>query len=71
MSGAPPLTVLRPERGTAMLFSGDMLHAGMPIEEGSRVVFVASFSGVRVWPDPWNRPLGAATYTVLMAPEEE
>ena len=54
-----------------MLFSGDMLHAGMPIEEGSRVVFVASFSGVRVWPDPWNRPLGAATYTVLMAPEEE
>ena len=32
-----------------------------------RVVFVASFSGVRFWPDPWHRPLGAATYTVMKA----
>ena len=35
-----------------------------------RVVFVASFSGVRFWPDPWHRPLGAATYTVMQAPAE-
>ena len=35
-----------------------------------RVVFVASFSGVRFWPDPWHRPLGAATYTVMKAPAE-
>ena len=40
----PPTTVITPERGTALLFGGDVLHAGMPIESGLRSVFVASFS---------------------------
>ena len=47
----PPSMVLRPKRGTAMLFSGEVLHAGMPVEHASRVVLVASFSGVQFWPD--------------------
>ena len=63
----PPSTVLRPERGTAMLFSGEVLHAGMPVERDSRVVLVASFSGMRFWPDKWHRPLGAASYAVMTA----
>ena len=67
VSGAPPSTVLRAERGTALLWSGEVMHAGTPVEHGSRVVLVASFSGLRVWPDPWHRPLGAATYSVVRA----
>jgi hypothetical protein len=40
-----PAVVLRPARGTAMLFGGDVTHGGMQLLAGSRVVFVASFSG--------------------------
>ena len=64
-SAAPPSTVLRPERGSALLFSGDVLHAGLPVVRGARVVLVASFSGVRFWPDARHRPIGAATYSVF------
>lgn len=39
-----PTAVLRPPAGTALLFGGGVVHCGMPVEEGSRVVFVASFS---------------------------
>lgn len=39
-----PSLVLKPARGSAMLFTGDVTHAGMPVEDGSRVVLVASFS---------------------------
>eukprot|EP00614_Pseudopedinella_elastica_P006292 CAMPEP_0172607960 /NCGR_PEP_ID=MMETSP1068-20121228/28078_1 /TAXON_ID=35684 /ORGANISM="Pseudopedinella elastica, Strain CCMP716" /LENGTH=301 /DNA_ID=CAMNT_0013411093 /DNA_START=155 /DNA_END=1060 /DNA_ORIENTATION=- len=39
-----PALVLRPDAGTAMLFGGHVTHAGIPVEEGTRVVFVASFS---------------------------
>ena len=39
-----PTKVLRPPAGTALLFGGGVVHCGMPVEEGSRVVFVASFS---------------------------
>mmetsp|Transcript_48836 Transcript_48836/g.110824 ORF Transcript_48836/g.110824 Transcript_48836/m.110824 type:complete len:291 (+) Transcript_48836:260-1132(+) len=39
-----PSTVLRPAAGTALLFSGDVQHCGVPIEAGERVVLVASFS---------------------------
>eukprot|EP00908_Phaeocystis_cordata_P020731 Transcript_32388.p1 GENE.Transcript_32388~~Transcript_32388.p1 ORF type:complete len:365 (+),score=129.85 Transcript_32388:150-1244(+) len=70
VSAGPPPTVLRPVAGTAMLFSGEVLHAATPVHHGARVVLVASFSGVRVWPDPWHRPIGAATYTVLRAAGE-
>ena len=32
------------ETGTALVFGGDVTHAGMPVEAGLRSVFVASFS---------------------------
>lgn len=66
----PATAVLRPARGTALLFSGDVLHAGLPVQRGSRVVLVASFSGVRFWPDERHRPVGAPTYSVLQAVSE-
>ena len=40
----PPTTVIRPPLGTALLFGGDLTHAGMPVESGVRSVFVCSFS---------------------------
>ena len=40
----PPEKVLRPSLGTALVFGGDLVHAGMPVESGVRSVFVASFS---------------------------
>jgi len=43
----PPQVVLKPEPGTAMLFAGHVTHAGMPVIEGLRVVFVSSFSNSR------------------------
>ena len=64
-SAEPPATVLRPERGSALLFSGGVLHAGLPVRRGSRVMLVASFSGVRLWPDARHRPIGAATYAIF------
>jgi len=39
-----PTAVLRPPRGTAILFGGDVTHAGRPVLSGVRGVFVASFS---------------------------
>ena len=39
-----PTIILKPPMGTAMLFGGCVTHAGVPVEEGIRVVFVASFS---------------------------
>jgi len=39
-----PTTILIPEEGTAMLFGGCVTHAGVAVESGCRVVFVASFS---------------------------
>eukprot|EP00966_Prymnesium_polylepis_P212035 4911168-Prymnesium_polylepis.2 len=41
---SPPTTVLKPPLGTALVFGGDLTHAGMPVEAGMRSVFVASFS---------------------------
>ena len=44
--GAPsaePALELAPPAGTAMIFSGDVMHAGLPVKSGKRVVFVASF----------------------------
>ena len=40
----PPTAILRPPLGTAILFGGDVTHAGMPVEAGTRAVLVASFS---------------------------
>lgn len=39
-----PSVVLRPEAGTVVLFGGQVQHAGLHIRNGTRVVFVASFS---------------------------
>ena len=43
----PPSLVLKPEKGTAILFGGHVTHAGLPIEWGERIVLVASFSKKR------------------------
>jgi hypothetical protein len=39
-----PSVILRPPAGAAMLFGGHVTHAGIPVESGTRAVFVASFS---------------------------
>ena len=39
-----PTLVLKPPAGTALLFGGDITHAGQPVTSGQRAVFVASFS---------------------------
>lgn len=39
-----PSLILKPPAGTAMLFGGSVHHRGMPIQTGTRLVFVASFS---------------------------
>lgn len=39
-----PTIILKPHAGCAMLFGGRVTHAGVPVEDGVRVVFVASFS---------------------------
>jgi hypothetical protein len=35
---------LRPDCGTVILFVGHVTHAGVAVEDGDRIVFVASFS---------------------------
>ena len=40
----PPTAVLKPPAGSALVFGGDVTHAGMPVETGFRSVFVCSFS---------------------------
>ena len=35
---------VRPKAGTALLFGGDLTHAGLAVESGTRCVYVASFS---------------------------
>jgi hypothetical protein len=39
-----PSAIIKPPRGTMMLFAGHVPHAGLPLDVGERVVFVASFS---------------------------
>ena len=39
-----PSVVLRPPAGSALVFGGHVTHAGMPVEAGVRVAYVASFS---------------------------
>ena len=40
----PAAVVLRPPRGSALVFGGHVIHAGMQVEAGVRVAYVASFS---------------------------
>ena len=39
-----PSRIVKPPGGTVILFGGCVMHAGRPVENGCRVVFVASFS---------------------------
>jgi hypothetical protein len=39
-----PNVILKPPAGSALLFGGDVTHAGMPVDSGYRSVFVCSFS---------------------------
>ena len=41
---AEPALVLTPPAGTALLFGGEVTHAGRRVESGKRCMFVASFS---------------------------
>jgi len=50
----PPTTIIAPLSGSALLFGGDVTHAGMPVETGTRTVFVCSFS-TRTPASPANR----------------
>ena len=43
-SDAPASIVLKPFAGTALLFGGNVTHAGVPVESGTRVVLVCSLS---------------------------
>lgn len=43
-SDVKPTLVLRPPAGTALLFGGELTHAGLPVTAGHRAVLVASFS---------------------------
>ena len=39
-----PTVVLQPPAGTAIIFAGQLTHAGQRVEWGERIVFVSSFS---------------------------
>ena len=39
-----PDLILKPAAGSALVFGGDVTHAGMPVASGYRSVFVCSFS---------------------------
>ena len=43
-AAGPPTLVVKPPPGTAIVFGGDVTHAGQPVLDGERTVFVASFS---------------------------
>jgi len=40
----PPDLTIKPAAGSALIFGGDVTHAGLPVEQGQRAVFVCSFS---------------------------
>merc|ERR1740123_2655130 len=43
-SSSPPAVVARPVAGTALLWTGDVEHAGLAVKTGTRIVYVGSFS---------------------------
>ena len=45
-----PAFVLTPPAGTALVFGGNVTHAGESVLDGERTVFVASFSNARAKP---------------------
>lgn len=53
---AEPELVLKPAAGHALLFGGEVTHAGRPVESGTRCMFVASFSPKACAPDKHQGP---------------
>ena len=53
----PPTEVIKPPLGSALIFGGDVTHAGMPVLDGVRSVLVASFS-TRTAASPLDRVNG-------------
>ena len=51
----PPTLALAPPAGTAIIFGGDVTHAGLPVISGTRHLFVMSFSLVRNRPGAFER----------------
>ena len=47
-----PTIILKPSSVSAMLFGGCVTHAGVSVEDGTRVVFVASFSSISAEESP-------------------
>ena len=45
---APPTVVIRPPRGDALIFVGNVVHGGLRVTSGSRAVMVTSFSPLSV-----------------------
>ena len=41
---ASPAVILRPPEGSALFWTGDLVHAGAAVTTGQRLVFVASFT---------------------------
>jgi len=61
--GQAPTALLRPDAGTALIFGGHLMHAGIPVATGTRVCFVASFSALDYDFDFWGpRPRPAHLY---------
>jgi hypothetical protein len=56
MAPRPPTLVTRPAPGTAIVFCGDMRHAGQPVVDGVRCVLVASFSPTVLAPSGTGQP---------------
>jgi hypothetical protein len=44
VASAPPAVVLSPPRGSALIWTGNVTHAGLPLSAGQRAVLVASCS---------------------------
>lgn len=43
-TGHPPSLVVKPPAGTGLFWRGHLTHAGLPVTEGLRHVFVAGFN---------------------------
>ena len=61
-----PTMTLKPTEGTALLFSGTVIHAGSPVVSGERSVLVASFSpsSDQDGSSDWSKELVASSGTL-------
>jgi hypothetical protein len=63
-----PSLVLTPAAGTAMLWTRDVYHAALPVQEGTRINFVASFNAIDTVPLP-KHACGLASNLTALAVE--